>query len=149
MNKPALFFGTILLVIGSIANAAPTYCIQFSNYCDGMTFTRLDGAREVEGYWQNTDCAGATAAVRGDINGRVVTIGCGVSTEGCPNGWGWTFKFNIPARTFDMYTDMDGPGGGSPIVWLLDEPFRLTTIDTGRCPFAAPNANALPTWASH
>ena len=149
MKKLALLLGTMLLAIGSAANAAPTYCVSFIGFCDGMTFTQVrDGAAELNGTWQNNDCAGGTTALKGTLSGGIVTIGCGIQTPNCPGGLGWTFKFTIAARTFDMWGDFDGPGGSPPFLNLNNSRFGLTTVDTGNCPFVAPDANALPTWAT-
>jgi hypothetical protein len=133
-----------LLGLGAAAHAQ-TFCVDFTQFCDGLEFTVSGG--EVTGTWQSYDCNGTDATLT-----TVRPIGDGVVRAVCAAGScqladelsfrGLLADVNVPARGADVF-GIDSNGG--LVIFQVGTPVAITN---GACAFGPQKqAQGVPSWA--
>jgi hypothetical protein len=130
----------VLLFSGATTPANAASCIQFTNFCDQITYnSSADGT--LYGMW-DWQCDGGVSAT--NILGTQHPVYMGTRPS-FSDGTAYTYTFWFlfkgyrPQQGFNMY----GTDGSTEFVQQADQPF---TVHPGACNFAGPN-NGKPSLA--
>jgi hypothetical protein len=135
MKKAVLSFalGLTVVAFGASDAKAQTFCLDFTNFCDCLTFTIVNDSvgggaiRRYNGIWNNQDCAGTSSPMQGgnaDLRNFLAgELNAGLGLPG--------LNFNFTWRNNGTNFDLDGWDGTTSTKFQNNSPH---TIAAGACP---------------